>query len=115
MPPRGEHGACDRRELAAAKRCRHRQRIAENVAMEIQRGLDRRALARQPVVVDAGAAAGPARRAAAEQGRAQHGRRRRVRDTHLADRQQIAIVGHGAIAGVDRFEKLVQRSSPRLR
>ena len=47
-------------------------------------------------------------RAAAEQGRAQHGRRRRVRDTHLADRQQIAIVGHGAIAGVDRFEKLVR-------
>ena len=61
MPPRGEYSAGDRREFAAAKRCRHRERIAENGAMEIQRGLDRRAFARQPVVVDAGAAAGPAR------------------------------------------------------
>ena len=107
MLPRGEHGAGDRREFAAAQGCGHRQRIAENAAMEMQRGLDRRALARQPVVVDAGAAAGPARRAAAEQGRAQRCRRRRVRDAHLADRQQVAIVGHGAISGVDRFEILV--------
>jgi hypothetical protein len=76
--------------------------------MEIQCRLDRRALARQPVVVDAGAAAGPARRAAAEQGRAQRCRRRRVRNAHLADRQQIAIVGHGAISGIDRFEVLIR-------
>ena len=47
-------------------------------------------------------------RAAAEQGRAQRRRRRRVRDAHLADRQQVAIIRHGAIAGVDRFEKLVR-------
>jgi hypothetical protein len=38
--------------------------------------------------------------AAAEQGRAQHGCRRRVGDAHLADRQQVAIVGYGAISGV---------------
>src|SRR3954451_7469084 len=53
MPPGGEHRAGDRREFAAAECCRHRQRVAENVAMETQRGLDRRAFARQPVVVDA--------------------------------------------------------------
>jgi hypothetical protein len=38
---RGEHGAGDRRELAAAKGSRHRQWIAENAVMEMQRGLDR--------------------------------------------------------------------------
>ena len=28
MPPRGEYGACYRREFTAAKRCRHREWVA---------------------------------------------------------------------------------------
>ena len=68
-----------------------------------------------PCIVDPGAAAGPARRAAAEQGRAQRRRRRRIADSHLADGQQVAIVGHRAVAGIDRGEEFVRRSSPRPR
>ena len=76
-------------------------------AMMVQRGVDRCALARQPVVVDAGAAAGPARGAAAEQRRAQHRRGRRVGNSHLADGEQIAILRHGAITDIDRAQKFV--------
>ena len=74
--------------------------------MKLQRRFDRGALARQPVIVDAGAAAGPAAGAAAEQRRAQHRGRRGVGNAHFADDQQIAILGHRAAAGVDRVEEI---------
>ena len=75
--------------------------------MKIERRLDRRALARQARIVDAGAAAGPAASAAAKQRRTQHRRRGGVGDAHLADREQIAVRRHGPIAEVDGGEKLV--------
>ena len=66
--------------FAAAQRRRHAKRIDQDCAVEVERRLDRRALARQSSIVDAGAAAGPTRRATIEQRRAQYRRRRGVGD-----------------------------------
>jgi len=75
--------------------------------MKAERGIDRRALARQSGIVDAGAAAGPARSPAAKQCRAQRRRRGGVGDAHLADREQIAVRRHRSISDVDRAQKFV--------
>ncbi len=74
--------------------------------MKLQCRFDRGALARQPVVVDAGATAGPAGRAAAEQRRAQGRGRRGIGYAHFADDQQVAIVRHRVAAGIDRVEEI---------
>ena len=107
VPPRRQHGAGDRSQFAAAERRRHGKGIPENVAVKMQAGLDRRALARKAAIIDAGAAAGPASRAAAEQCGAQHRRRRGIGDAHLADRQQVAILRHRAVADIDRVQEFI--------
>jgi len=106
--PRCEDRACDRGQFAPAERCRHGKRIAEDCTVPIQRRLDRRTLAREPRVIDAGAATCPDRRVAAEQRCTQHRRRRRVCDTHLAHREQIAIRRHGSVSCIDRGQKLIR-------
>ena len=67
-----------------------------------------RALAGKAFVVDAGAAAGPGRRTAAEQRRAQRGCRRGVADAHLADCEQIVIRLHGRKADADGRKKFAR-------
>ena len=59
--------------------------------MAVERAVDDVALSRQAVVVDAGAAAGPACAAAAEQGGCDRGRRRGVADAHFAEADEIAL------------------------
>ena len=73
--------------------------------MTVERAVDHGALAREAVVVDAGAAAGPARAAAAEQGRRERGGRGGVADAHLAEADQIAVRRHRVIAGRHRGEE----------
>ncbi len=81
------------------------ERIVERSDMARERGIDHRALARQAVLVDAGAAAGPARAAATEQSRRNSGRRRGVADAHFAEADEIAVRRHGVVTGRDRGEK----------
>ena len=73
------------------------------------------ALARQAVVVDAGAAAGPARAAAAEQRRGDRRRGGGVADAHLAEADEIGLRRHGVVAGRDRGEELLLGHRRRLR
>ena len=82
-------GAEDRGELAAAERGGERERIVAQRRVAGERRIDDGALAREPGVVDAGAAAGPARAAAAEQRGRERGRRRGVADAHLAEADEI--------------------------
>jgi hypothetical protein len=63
-PPCRQRRAEDGGELAAAERRRDLQGIAEQRPVSGERGIDRRPLAREALVVDAGAAAGPALAAA---------------------------------------------------
>src|SRR6516165_9240678 len=65
---RGQRGAHDGGELAAAEGGGDAQRIVEDEAVAGERGVDDFALSFQAEIVDAGAAAGPALAAAAEQG-----------------------------------------------
>ncbi|GCC47863.1 hypothetical protein chiPu_0031946, partial [Chiloscyllium punctatum] len=74
--------------------------------MYFQRGIDRGALAQQAGIVDAGAAAGPARAAPAHQCRAQRRGHRGVGDSHLADHEQIALLRHRAPPGVERDQEV---------
>src|SRR5258708_35876355 len=60
IPARRQGRARDGGELAPAERCRYGKRIAQDGAMKAERRLDRGALARQSLIVYAGAAAGPA-------------------------------------------------------
>ncbi len=105
LPPRRERRAENGGKLAAAERRGNGQRIVERRDMARQRGIDHGALARQAVFIDAGAAAGPARTAAAEQSRRDRGRRRGIADAHFAEADEIAIRRHGVITGRDRGEK----------
>ena len=75
--------------------------------MARERGIDHRALARQAVFVDAGAAAGPARAAAAEKGGGDGGSRRGVADTHFTEANQIAVRINRAVAGCDSGEEFL--------
>ena len=59
----------------------------------------------KPVLVDAGAAAGPARAAAAEQSRRDRRRRGGIADAHLAETDEIAVRRHRLIAGRHRGEE----------
>ena len=63
------------------------------------------ALSGKAVVVYAGAAAGPARAAAAEGRRRQRRGRRGVADAHFAEADQIAVRRHGVMAGCDGCEE----------
>ena len=65
-----------------------------------------KSLLRDSGVVDAGAAAGPARGVAAEQRGAQRRRRGRVCNAHLAYGEQIAFARDGSVSCIDRCEKL---------
>ncbi len=56
----------------------------------------------KPVLVDAGAAAGPARAAAAEQGRRDRRRRRGIADAHLAQADEIALRRDRFVSGRHR-------------
>src|SRR3954462_6584110 len=67
--PRGERGAEDGGKLASTERCGDAQRIAENAAVSCEARVDRRALALEAALVDAGALPGIACAAAAEQRR----------------------------------------------
>ena len=76
------------------------QRIGERCAMCSARPrLDRRRLALQPGIVDAGAAPDPARRHAAEQRRGDRRRRRGVADAHLAEAEQVGVLVDRVVAG----------------
>ena len=88
---RGKRGAEERGKLASAERGSDTQRIVEDRAMPGERAVDRVALALQPARVDAGAVTGKARAAAAEQGRGDGRRRRRVADPHLAQDHEIGV------------------------
>ena len=79
--------------------------------MARDRPVDHGALARQAVFIDAGAAAGPTRAAAAEQSRGDGRRRRGVADAHFAEANQIAVRRHCVVAGRHRGEEfpLAQR------
>ena len=77
--------------------------------MTRERAVDDGALARQAVFVDAGAAAGPARAAAAEQSRGDGGGRRGVADAHLAEADEIALRRHRLVSGRDRGEEFLPR------
>ena len=75
--------------------------------MPRERGIDHGALARQAVFVDAGAAAGPARAAAAEQSRGDGRRRGGVADAHFAEANEIAVRRNRAVAGCHRGEEFL--------
>ena len=105
LPPRRQRRAQDGGELTAAHCGGDLQRIAEDRAMTRQSSINRGALAGESLIVDAGAAARPARPAAAEQ-RSRDGRRRRgVADAHLAETDEVGIGRHGVVSGRDRGEK----------
>ena len=59
----------------------------------------------KPVIVDAGAAAGPARAAAAEQRRRDRRGRRGVADAHFAEADEVGFRRHRVVAGAHRGEK----------
>ena len=106
MLARGKCGAEDRGELAAADGRECRQRIGKCRAMMLDRRIDHRGLARQPGIVDAGAAADPIGAGAAEQ---RCGDRRRgggVADAHLAEAQQVGVLGDRVIAGRNGGEEI---------
>ena len=110
-----KRGAEDGGELAAAERGGDAERIVEEAGVTVERAVDDVALARKPVVVDAGAAAGPARAAAAEQSGGNRGGRRGVADAHFAQADQIAVGRDGVVAGGDRGEEFALRSARRWR
>ena len=70
---------------------------------------------RQPRIVDAGAATGPARAPAAEQRRRERRRCRRVSDSHVAKADEVRLWWHGLIARPHRGEKCVLGHGRRLR
>ena len=88
--PRGERSAENGGKLAAAERGGDVQRIGKHGGVARERAVDGDAFARHAVIVDAGAAAGPARAATAEQRRRQRRRRRGVADAHFAEDDDIA-------------------------
>ena len=76
------------------------QRIGKRRAMmRSSAGVDRRGLALQAGIVDAGAAPDPVAACAAEQCRRDRCRRRGVADAHLAEAEQVGILGDRVIAG----------------
>ncbi len=70
-----------------------------------ERGIDRPALAREALVIDAGAAAGPALAAAAEQGGGDGGGGGRVADAHFAETDEVRVGRDRGIAGGDGGEE----------
>ena len=70
MMPRRQNRAGDGGEFASAHRRRDAKRIAEHRAVKVERRPDRRPLAREPGIVDAGAR--PAQRAAPPPSSAAH-------------------------------------------
>ena len=60
----------------------------------------------RPVIVEPGAAPGPALAAAAEERRGQRRRRRGVADSHFAEADEVGRRRHGIGARGDRFDKL---------
>ena len=67
--------------------------------MTLQCPVDHITLARQTLIVDAGAAARPARATAAEQGRRDRRRRRGIADAHLAQADEIALRRDRLVSG----------------
>ena len=112
LPPRRERRAENGGKFAAAERRSDRERIVQQPGMTRERRIDDGALARQAVLVDAGAAAGPARAAAAEQGRRDGRGRRGVADAHFAEADEIAVRRDRVVAGRHRGEEFASRSSP---
>ncbi len=74
-------------------------------ACSAQRAIDDGALARKALLVDASAATGKARTAAAEQRRRERCGRSRVADAHLAEPDEIGVLRHGVVARADRIEE----------
>ena len=72
------------------------ERIVQHAGVPRERAVDDAALARQAVFIDAGAAAGPARAAAAEQCRGDGRRRRGIADAHLAQAERDRMSGETA-------------------
>ncbi len=105
--PRRQCGAENGGKLAAAECRGYGQRVVQRCDMSRDRPVDRAALARQAVFVDAGAAAGPTRAAAAEQRRGDGRRRGGVADAHFAEADQIAVRRHRVVAGRHRSEEFL--------
>ncbi len=103
--PGGQRRAEQGRRFAAAERHRDAQRIAAMRRVPGERRIDRCALASKPLVVEAGAAAGPARAVAAEQGRRQRRRGGRVANAHFAEAEQIGSGLDCLVAGADRLQE----------
>ena len=83
--------------------------------MARERAVDDVALAGEARVVDAGAAAGPALTAAAEQGGRDRRSRGGVADAHFAEAEEIALRLDGVIArgdGGDEFGLAERRAPP---
>ena len=89
--PRRQRGAEDGGKLAAAQRGGDTQRIVENCLVPGEGGVDHRALALEAAFVDAGAVAGKACAAAAEQGRRDRRSRCGIADAHLAQHHEIGF------------------------
>ena len=106
VAPRCQRGAEDGGELAAAKRHRRVQRVGDMLPMTLKPCIDRVALAGEAMIVDAGAAPGPALAAAAEQARGESRCRRGVADSHLAETNEIGLRRHRVEADPDRFGEL---------
>ena len=107
MLARSKKCTADGRKLPAAQGRGHGQRIIEDGSMAHKGGFNGGAFAFEPLIINAGSAADPARGAAAEQRRAQRRRRGRVSDSHLPDGKEMAIRRNGAISYLDRGEKRV--------
>ena len=103
---RREDRAGHRGDLAAAEPAQHLERVVEMPGMARERRLHGSDLAREAVVVDAGAAPDPVRGLAAVKRGVDRRRDRGVADAHLADAEEIGAAGdrlhaegHGGDAG----------------
>ena len=104
--PRGERGAEDGGKLASAERGRDAQRIAEDRAVSGERRVDRLALALEAAFVDAGAVAGEACAAAAEQRRRDGRGGSGIADAHLAQHHEIGLGRKRVVSRRHGFEEL---------
>jgi hypothetical protein len=80
-----------------------------------ERPIDSLAFTRQAVFIDAGTTAGPARTAAAEQGRGDGGRSRGIADTHFTEAEKIACRRDRVVTFTHGRKKFLLRESRHLR
>ena len=112
---RRQRRAHDGGQFAPAERRGDRQRVGEAGRVSRKSAVDRRLLACQAEVVDARAAAGPTRAAAAEQRRGDRGGRRGIPDSHLAETNEVRPRRDHLVADVDRGQECAFVHRRRLR